>query len=74
MKDWQPYQLPQSIEAKLLELMKKLGLNYGAIDLILTPNNEYVFLEINPVGEFFWLDLYAGLPISSAIAELLSQR
>jgi hypothetical protein len=30
-----------------------------------------VFLEVNPVGEFFWLEKHTGLPISSAIAELL---
>lgn len=71
LKQWQPYQLPQVIETKLLKLMKYFGLNYGAIDLILTPDERYVFLEVNPVGEFFWLELYAGLPISQAIADLL---
>lgn len=34
-------------------------------------DGRYVFLEVNPVGEFFWLEIYAGLPISNAIAELL---
>ena len=51
--------------------MEYLGLNYGAIDLIVTPNGEYFFLEINPVGEFFWLELCPGLPISEAIANIL---
>lgn len=68
---WQPYNLPQEIEEKLLQLMAYFSLNYGAIDLILTPEQKHIFLEVNPVGEFFWLERCPGLPISEAIAELL---
>lgn len=68
---WQLYNLPQDIEKKLLQLMDNFGLNYGAIDIILTPDNRHVFLEVNPVGEFFWLEDTPGLPISSAIAQTL---
>jgi MvdD family ATP-grasp ribosomal peptide maturase len=68
---WYPYRLPTDLEAKLLQFMDYFGLNYGGIDIIVTPDGRYVFLEVNPVGEFFWLELYAGLPISHAIAELL---
>ncbi|WP_026732077.1 MvdD family ATP-grasp ribosomal peptide maturase [Fischerella sp. PCC 9605] len=68
---WQPYQLPEDVEAKLLKLMAEFGLNYGAIDIILTPDGRHVFLEVNPVGEFFWLERCPGLPISQAIAEVL---
>lgn len=71
--DWEAYSLPQAISQKLLNLMNYLGLNYGAIDLIVTPDGEYIFLEVNPVGEFFWLDLLPGLPISQAIADILVQ-
>ena len=71
IKEWKPYQLPQKLEEKLLQLMANLGLNYGALDLILTPDGRYVFLEVNPVGEFFWLEMQPGLPISRAIANLL---
>jgi glutathione synthase/RimK-type ligase-like ATP-grasp enzyme len=59
------------VAAKLLQFMEHFGLNYGAIDIIVTVDGRYVFLEVNPVGEFFWLELYAGLPISNAIADLL---
>ncbi|BAY82995.1 hypothetical protein NIES267_24810 [Calothrix parasitica NIES-267] len=68
---WKNYDLPKDIEQKLLQLMTYFGLNYGAIDIILTPDGKYVFLEINPVGEYFWLENCPGLPISQAIAELL---
>lgn len=68
---WQSYNLPPEIEAKLLQLMAYFGLNYGALDLILTPDGRHIFLEVNPVGEFFWLERCPGLPISDAIADLL---
>lgn len=68
---WTHYDLPADVEGKLLALMAEFGLNYGAIDLILTPGDRHVFLEVNPVGEFFWLERCPGLPISDAIADLL---
>ena len=71
LQDWQPYQLPLEVEEKLLRLMDHFSLNYGAIDIILTPDGKHVFLELNPCGEFFWLERTPGLPISDAIAELL---
>ncbi|MCG8420777.1 MAG: MvdD family ATP-grasp ribosomal peptide maturase [Proteobacteria bacterium] len=71
IKDWQPYELAKDLKTKLLQLMDRLHLNYGAADIILTPDGRYVFLEVNPVGEFYWLDLYTKLPISEGIAQVL---
>ncbi len=71
LQDWQPYQLPREVEEKILRLMDYFSLNYGAIDIILTPDGRHVFLELNPAGEFFWLEQTPGLPISQAIADLL---
>ncbi|MCC5634815.1 MvdD family ATP-grasp ribosomal peptide maturase [Nostoc sp. CHAB 5844] len=71
-KNWQPYNLPEDVEKKLLKLMAEFGLNYGAIDIIVTPDGQHVFLEVNPVGEFFWMEIYSPhYPISQAIAEVL---
>ncbi|ABA21242.1 conserved hypothetical protein [Trichormus variabilis ATCC 29413] len=71
-KNWQPYNLPEDIEKKLLKLMANFGLKYGAIDIIVTPDGRHVFLEVNPVGEFFWMEIYPPYyPISQAIAEIL---
>jgi glutathione synthase/RimK-type ligase-like ATP-grasp enzyme len=71
IQDWQPYELPRGVEEKILRLMDYFVLNYGAIDIIVTPDGRHVFLEINPVGEFFWLERYTGLPIADTIAEVL---
>lgn len=67
------FNLPQEIYDNLLRLMEKLGIVYGAVDMILTPSNEYVFLEVNPSGQWMWIEHLTGLPISRAIAETLSE-
>ncbi|CZF84004.1 MvdC/MvdD family ATP grasp protein [Grimontia marina] len=68
---WQPYELPKEEAEKLVKLAKKLNLNYGAADIILTPDGAYKFLEINPCGEFYWMDVYQELGICEAIANNL---
>jgi glutathione synthase/RimK-type ligase-like ATP-grasp enzyme len=69
--EWRPYRLPPETEAGLLALMDYFGLNYGAADFILTPDGRHVFLELNPSGEFFWLEHGPGLDISGALADVL---
>ncbi|HVF21774.1 MAG TPA: hypothetical protein VM941_01810, partial [Pyrinomonadaceae bacterium] len=71
VRNWEIYQLPLEFEEKILRLMDYFSLNYGAIDVILTPDGKHVFLELNPSGEFFWLERTPGLPISEAMADLL---
>ncbi|ADP71970.1 RimK domain protein ATP-grasp [Rhodomicrobium vannielii ATCC 17100] len=66
-----PHQLPAEIERRCLALNERLGLNYSAIDMILTPDGEYVFLEINPTGQFGWIQDVTGLPLIDTLADLL---
>ncbi|MFG1946107.1 MvdC/MvdD family ATP grasp protein [Nonomuraea sp. NPDC048826] len=66
-----PHDLPGEVARRCLELVRRLGLSYGAIDLIVTPDGRHVFLEINPNGQFLWIEEAAGLPISAAIGDLL---
>ncbi|HLL52473.1 MAG TPA: hypothetical protein VK447_02945 [Myxococcaceae bacterium] len=68
---WRPGALPAKAAAAFLELMKRLGLLFGAADIILPPHGEPVFLEVNPGGEWGMLEHELGLPISEAIAETL---
>lgn len=74
VEEWKPYDLPGEIKERLLRLMDYFGLNYGAIDIIVTPDGRHIFLEVNPGGEFFWLERCPGLPISKAIADVLLDR
>jgi glutathione synthase/RimK-type ligase-like ATP-grasp enzyme len=71
LAEWEPFALPEAIATRLLALQQRLGLEYGAADFVLTPEGRFVFLEVNPVGEFFWLDHLAQPAISDSIAALL---
>lgn len=64
-----PYQLPVHIEDKLFDLMSNLGLNTGSIDLIRNLAGEYVFLEVNPTGQFGFLEAHCRYNLTSLIAE-----
>jgi hypothetical protein len=66
------HDLPPEIGERCRLLVTMLGLCYGAIDMVLTPDGRYVFLEINPSGQFGWIEDITGLPISAAIAQLLA--
>lgn len=66
-----PFKLPHNIELKLIELMSKLNLNFGSIDLIYSTQGEFVFLEINPGGMFSWLSSNCNYYIEKEIANLL---
>lgn len=68
---YEPYTLPEEIAAKLLQLMERLGLVFGSIDMIVTPSGEYVFLEVNPNGQFDWIAQLAHLPIYEHLAAML---
>lgn len=52
----EPYNLPAAIHQRCLALMKQLGLVFGCFDFIVTPDNEYYFLEINEQGQFLWIE------------------
>jgi ATP-GRASP peptide maturase of grasp-with-spasm system len=63
-----PYKLPKKVEQNISKLMRELGLNAGSVDIIKTVDGEYVFLEINPVGQFDWVSLNCNYPIEKDIA------
>ncbi|MCB9551898.1 MAG: MvdD family ATP-grasp ribosomal peptide maturase [Myxococcales bacterium] len=68
---WRPHALPRELEIRLLALASRLGLNYGAADLLVDHDGTHHFLEINPAGEWGWVER-AGLPIGEAIAAVLT--
>jgi RimK-like ATP-grasp domain len=68
----EPTTLPGEIERRLLDLMDRLGLTYGAVDMRRTPSGEHVFLEVNTAGEFLFIEDLTAQPIARALAELLA--
>ena len=53
--------------------MKKIGLNSGSIDMIVTPSNDFVFLEVNPVGMFWQVSYPCNFYIEREIAKFLCE-
>lgn len=66
-----PIKLPEEIETKINLLMNTLGLNSGSLDFIYSKNKKYVFLEVNPQGQFGWLSYNCNYNIERKIAEIL---
>jgi glutathione synthase/RimK-type ligase-like ATP-grasp enzyme len=64
-------ELPEDIDQRLRALLASLGLRCGCIDMIVTPDGNYVFLEINPNGQWHFAQLGTDSNIAEAIAELL---
>jgi glutathione synthase/RimK-type ligase-like ATP-grasp enzyme len=65
--------LPEQLLDQLRRLMGLLGLTFGAIDLVQKPDGEFVFLEVNPNGQWLWLDRTLDMGISEAVAEWLTE-
>lgn len=65
------FDLPEPVVTALGALMTRFGLVYGAVDLRLTAEGELVFLEVNPAGEFLFVEAGAGHPVTDAVADWL---
>ncbi|MGH3931960.1 MAG: ATP-grasp ribosomal peptide maturase [Pseudonocardiaceae bacterium] len=68
---YQVIDLPSDTQAAVTAYMKASGLAYGAFDFLVRPDGSLVTLEINPEGNYSWLEEETALPISDAIAEFL---
>lgn len=67
-------EMPKHVENSCIEMVKKLNLSFGAIDLIKDKEGNYVFLEINPNGQWAWIETQTGLNISEAIIQELTSN
>lgn len=64
--------LPPAVAERCLALVRSYGLNFSAIDLIVTPDDRYVFVESNPNGQFAFVEeLVPELEMTAAIADCL---
>lgn len=71
-----PYEvvvLPPAIADRCVRMVSAMGLRFGAIDLVQMPDGDYRFLEINPNGQWAWIENRTGLPIASAIVDELER-
>ena len=69
---YEAYQLPEEIEHKCREFVHSYQLQYGAMDIIVTPEHEYIFLENNPAGQFWFVQQRVPeLAMMEALADTL---
>jgi len=68
------FDLPAEVKAALHRLLNSFDLNFASLDMIVTPDDEFVFLELNPNGQWLWLEYELGLPLVSTMADLLTSN
>lgn len=68
-----PYELPASVAQQCRDVVADYDLAFGAIDLIRTPDGEYIFLELNCNGQWLWVEEQTGQPLSDAMVKCLTR-
>lgn len=66
--------LPDDLQRNCRDITRHFSLGYSAIDLILGTDGGYYFLEMNPNGQWAWIERKTGQPIRDAIIDCLSLR
>lgn len=62
---------PIDLQEKCLEFLAEAGLRFGVFDFVENEQGNVIFLELNPNGQYLWLEEELGLEISAAIADQL---
>jgi len=65
-----PYKLPKDLQIKLTKLMNEIEMKSGSIDIIVTKSGEYVFLEVNPIGQFTQVSLPCNYYLEKEVAKI----
>jgi ATP-grasp ribosomal peptide maturase len=69
---YEPVSLPDSVEASLVRMTECLGLCFAAADFVVTADDQHYFVDLNPSGQWGWIQEATGLPIAAAIAAELA--
>ncbi|SHN44580.1 ATP-grasp ribosomal peptide maturase [Cryptosporangium aurantiacum] len=64
--------VPGSVRDGLCRMMRTLGLRFAAVDFAVTPSGEWYFLDLNPNGQWAWIEHETGLEICAAITSALA--
>lgn len=63
--------VPPTVSGPIRRLLSALRLRFGALDFAVDRSGQWWFLEVNPNGQWLWLEQATGVPISRAIAAAL---
>jgi hypothetical protein len=67
-------EIPSEVERACQQIMKILDLEFGCIDMVVTPNGEWVFLELNQMGQFLWIEeIDPEIPMLDLFVQLLTR-
>lgn len=66
------FELPEDLRRSLLLLMRRLGLAFGAVDMKMDREGNFFFLEVNPAGQWIYIEIETGQPITRAVADWLA--
>lgn len=69
-----PYQLDRHIEHRLLDVVRRLGLRMGVADLKLGPDGEPIWLELNPQGQFLFVEGMTGTDLTGIFSDFLHRE
>ncbi|WP_428266538.1 hypothetical protein [Haliangium sp.] len=69
----EPYELPRSLAARCIALLDALGLVFGCFDFVVTPDGEYVFLEVNQAGQFLFIEEATDEPLLAMFCDFLRE-
>ncbi|MFD1147964.1 ATP-grasp ribosomal peptide maturase [Saccharothrix hoggarensis] len=69
---YEPITPPVAVVEGIRALMADFGLAYAALDFVLTPSGEWVLLEINPNGQYGFVEHAIGAPLTAQLADLLT--
>ena len=64
--------VPVDVSAAVRQLLGRLRLRFGALDFVVGPDGSWTFLEINPNGQWAWLQDATGVPIAAALATAMT--
>lgn len=67
------HDLPDRLAELCVALVDALGLRFGAIDLVLDHSGQYWFLEVNPNGQWAWIENRTGLPLTISLVDELER-
>lgn len=65
-------EVPSDVRTGVTGLLGELRVAYAALDFVVTPDQQWIFLEVNPNGQWGWIAHYTGYPIASTIADFLT--
>jgi glutathione synthase/RimK-type ligase-like ATP-grasp enzyme len=69
-----PIRLSNDYEKKCYDLIKSLNLTYGAIDIIEGLDGQNYFLEVNSMGDWYWIEKETKQPLTQSLVDMIKNK